>query len=123
MELDLCSKRDIRKILNWNEEVPKGSEFCVHDLIHQQCLDYPNDLVVRSWDGDLTFGEVDRLLLNLAVNLAELGIGPEVFVPLCFEKSKWAVIAIIGVIKAGGAYTFLDPLYPLKRMSSIYKDL
>ncbi|KAE8155605.1 acetyl-CoA synthetase-like protein [Aspergillus tamarii] len=123
IELDLCSKRDIEKILNWNSEAPEGSENCVHDLIRQQCVEHPGDMAVRSWDGDLTFGQLDELSSKLAANLSALGIGPEVFVPLCFEKSKWAVIAMISVMKAGGAYTFLDPDCPLNRMRSICKDL
>jgi non-ribosomal peptide synthetase component F len=52
-----------------------------------------------------------------------MGVGPEVFVPLCFEKSSLAVIAVLGVIKAGGAYVFLDHGFPTTRLQGIYKDL
>ncbi|KAI9933996.1 hypothetical protein MW887_005068, partial [Aspergillus wentii] len=122
-EVDLCSPYDMAQLKEWNKWSPMEHDSCVHDVIYEQCIKQPEALAVSSWDGDLTYQELDRLSSRLAVHLNTLGVGPERFVPLCFEKSKWAIVAMLGVIRAGGAYVFLDPSYPLPRMRSICDDL
>lgn len=122
-ELDLCSKQDVAQLAIWNEQRAEPSRFCVHDVIEKQCVEYPDNLAVSAWDGNMTYKELVQLSSNVAAHLQMLGVGPETFVPLCFEKSKWAVVALLGVMKAGGAYVFLDPEYPIVRMRSICDDL
>ncbi|KAL8768501.1 MAG: hypothetical protein Q9209_005292 [Squamulea sp. 1 TL-2023] len=72
-----------------------------------------------SWDGELTHHEFDSLSLQLAHRLVDIGITAELIMPLCFEKSKWAVVSMNAVLKAGAAFTFIEPLHPLDRMQSI----
>jgi amino acid adenylation domain-containing protein len=62
---------------------------------------------------------LDRLSSALAAHLAGLGVRPEVFVPLLFEKSRWTTVAMLGVMKAGGAFVLLDPSHPRARLQSI----
>jgi non-ribosomal peptide synthetase component F len=78
---------------------------------------------VCAWDGDLTYGELDALSSALAEHLAERGVGPEVFVPLCFEKSRWTIVAMVGVMKAGGMFVLLDPSHPAARLRGICRDV
>lgn len=56
----------------------------------------------------MTFGELDRRCSSVALQLLELEVGVEDIVPVYFEKSKWAVVAIVGVIKAGAAFVLMD---------------
>ncbi|KAI9708855.1 MAG: hypothetical protein M1812_007875 [Candelaria pacifica] len=44
-----------------------------------------------------------------------LDVGPEVTVPLCFKQSMWTVVAMLGVLKAGGTFVELDPEQPESR--------
>lgn len=122
-ELDLCSQHDRLILSGWNNEIQERLESRVDEMIFCQGHQDPSHVAVSSWDGDLTYGELDRLSSSLAGKLTKLGVGREMFVPLCFEKTKWTVVAILGVIKAGGAYVLLDPSYPSKRMDSICQDI
>ncbi|KAE8333055.1 hypothetical protein BDV39DRAFT_199406 [Aspergillus sergii] len=122
-DLNLMSPRDLKDLDRWHRKIPIRLDECVHDLIGESCSRQPEAIAVSAWDGDLSYTQLDRLSSRLAVHLAGLGVGPECIVPLCFEKSKWAIIAMLGVIKAGGAYVFLDPTYPIKRLQTICNEI
>ncbi|RFU23936.1 hypothetical protein B7463_g12404, partial [Scytalidium lignicola] len=122
-DLDLCSDQDITLLRKWNQQIPERPRCCIHDVISQQTHENPKNSAIDSWDGHLSYGELDRISSCLAVYLSSLGVGPEIFVPLCFEKPKWAIVAILGVIKAGGAYVLMDPSNPIEGMRSICQDL
>jgi amino acid adenylation domain-containing protein len=95
----------------------------VHAQVEERCRAQPDAPAVCAWDGDLTYGELDALSSALAAHLAERGVGPEVLVPLCFEKSRWTTVAMVGVIKAGGAFVLLDPSHPLARLQGICQTI
>lgn len=82
----------------------------------------PDDQAVCSYDGDLTYRELARLSSRLAYHLKDFGVGPEIIVPLCFDKSKWNVVAQLAVLKAGGACASVDPLHPQNRLNGILDD-
>lgn len=60
----------------------------------------------------MTYGELNRLAIGLACRLVDLGVGLDTIVPLCFEKSMWTTVAILGVLKAGAAFVILNPSIP-----------
>jgi amino acid adenylation domain-containing protein len=66
----------------------------------------------------MSYAELDELSSRLASYLVTEGVGPEDFVAICFEKSKWAVVSLIAVMKAGGAFALLDPSSPPARLSA-----
>ncbi|CAG7990257.1 unnamed protein product [Penicillium salamii] len=121
--LDFVSGNDRRQIFEWNETMPARVERCVHALVEERCRVQPEAPAVCAWDGDLTYGELDALSSALAEHLAERGVGPEVFVPLCFEKSRWTTVAMLGVMKAGGAFVLLDPSHPRARLEAICRTV
>ncbi|PVI01698.1 acetyl-CoA synthetase-like protein, partial [Periconia macrospinosa] len=82
-----------RKIWKWNSEVPPAVERCIHELFEEQANARPEAPAICAWDGEMTYGELDELSSRLAGHLVELGVQPEEVVPLCFEKSKWTVVA------------------------------
>ncbi|KAJ5213571.1 hypothetical protein N7449_000740 [Penicillium cf. viridicatum] len=104
-------------------DVPPFWGVCVQKVIQDQCRKSPDSLAVDAWDGSLTYRELDELTDRLARALILLGIGPERFVPICMEKSQWATVAILAVIKSGGAFSLLDPAHPLPRLQQICEDL
>lgn len=79
----------------------------------------PGAPAVCSWDGVLTYGELEDLSTKLAVYLKEKRVGPEVMVPVCFEKSVWAIVATLAVLKVGAAFVPIDPSHPLERLKQI----
>jgi amino acid adenylation domain-containing protein len=121
-DLDTTSARDWSELRQWNQALPKPVHTCAHDLIRQQSDLRPKAPAVCAWDGGFTYGELEELSSSLAVYLMEQGAGPEVFVPLCFEKSRWTTIAMLGVLKAGGAFILLDPSHPAQRLHQICQD-
>lgn len=106
---------DQKKLLRWNGfEVPVVKA-CVHDLIHQKCLEQPTASAVNAWDGDSTYQELDQLPSKLASHLMKFPMEHETFIPLCFEKSRWTTVAMLAVLKSGATFVLLDPSHPLQR--------
>lgn len=109
---------DMDLLWGWNTPLIEPVEMLAQDLFAQRVLAHPDKQAVFSWDGTLTYAELDDLSGRLARHLVGLGvgIGPEVMVPLCFEKSMWAVVAILAVLKAGGCFVLLDSSVPEVRL-------
>lgn len=122
-DLNLCSDRDTQILKRWNPQVPQQPLSCIHDVISRRACENPTNPAVSAWNGGLNYGELDDLSSRVAAYLSSLGVGPEIFVPVCFEKSKWVVVAILGVMKAGGAYVLLDSSSPSERMRRICQDI
>jgi hypothetical protein len=91
--LDILSQANLDRVCQWNASYPIDPvERCVHDVIADQVLAQPDAEAVCSWDGSLTYRELDAVSCRLAVKLVGLGVGPEILVPVCFEKSVCDVI-------------------------------
>lgn len=111
------------EIMRWNEALAEPVERCVYEGIKEQCSISPDALAVDAWDGSFTYKELDDLSLIFAVHLYDLGVCPETFVPILAEKTRWVSIAILGVIRAGGAIVLLDPSVPFQRLQTIIEDI
>jgi amino acid adenylation domain-containing protein len=70
----------------------------------------------------LTYKELNSRANQLAHYLKKLGIGPEVLVGICLERSLEMVVGILGILKACGVYLPLDPAYPLERLAFMLED-
>ncbi|KAI4225077.1 MAG: hypothetical protein L6R40_008392, partial [Gallowayella cf. fulva] len=122
-DLDIFSERDGDQIYRWNGTAIEEIYSCVHQLVGQRASEHPHAAAICSWDGNLTYGELDEMSSRLAYHLATLGIGTEVMVPLCFEKSMWTIVSMMGVMKAGGACVPLEPSHPTARHEAIICDV
>ncbi|KAI1463651.1 acetyl-CoA synthetase-like protein [Daldinia caldariorum] len=118
-DINEFSPLDQTKIKKWTCMDPTPSDSCLHTLILKQCRLRPEEMAVRSWDGDLTYRELDDLSLRLAHHLTELGVGPETFVLSCFEKSTWAIVARLAILRAGGAYISIFASNPPVYLESV----
>jgi amino acid adenylation domain-containing protein/non-ribosomal peptide synthase protein (TIGR01720 family) len=122
-DLDTLSGQDTMQILDWNNSVPAKKNACVHDIVASQMRARPEAPAICAWDGNFTYNELDMLSGRLAQHLVGLGVGPEIMVPLCFEKSAWAIVAMMAILKAGGACVSLDPSHPIKRIEGIIREV
>ncbi len=122
-DIDCMSSEELDAIWKRNAVVPELVEQCVHDLIISKAQQIPDQPAVCAWDGELTYQELDRVSSRLSRQLVELGVGPEIQVPLCFEKSKWMTVAMLGVMKAGGAFVALDPTQPEGRLHALMEQI
>ncbi len=95
---------------------------CVQDLVQLQAKATPTAVAVVSGNDHLTYGELNTRAHKLAHHLRSLGVGPEVPVGLCMERSVELPIAALGILKAGGAYVALDPADPPQRLSMLLEE-
>ncbi|KAI8225576.1 Nonribosomal peptide synthetase 1 [Colletotrichum sp. SAR 10_96] len=117
------SAEDIKQMQAWNQKPPYITEACVHQLFATQAQIQPNAQAIFSWDGHLSFLELDKKASQLARVLVDLGVGPESKVVYCFEKSLYTVVSVLAILKAGCAMVPLDPAYPLERKSFIVQNV
>jgi amino acid adenylation domain-containing protein len=83
----------------------------------------PDAEAICAWDGNLSYRELDDMSAKVQGLLQTYSVEPDSVVPVLFQKSKWAVAAILGVLKAGAAFVLLDPSYPAKRLRDICRDI
>jgi amino acid adenylation domain-containing protein len=95
---------------------------CIHALFEAQVERSPDAVAVVFEDNQLTYRELNRRANQLAHYLRRLGVGPEILVGLCVERSLEMVVGLLGVLKAGGAYVPLDPAYPKERLAFMLQD-
>ncbi|KAL9610621.1 MAG: hypothetical protein Q9167_004695 [Letrouitia subvulpina] len=122
-ELSVITDADEMEVWKWNAVVPKASESCVHEIIGRQMRYRPSAPAVDSWDGMLSYTDLDRLSSKLADHLISLGVAADVKVPILFEKSMWTIVAILGVLRAGGAFVPLDPTHPTDRLKAMIDQI
>ncbi len=94
----------------------------LHDLFAEQAARSPKAVAVEDRDGALSYRELDRRANRLAHRLRALGVGPERLVAVCFPRSAEAIVTLLAVLKAGGAYLPLDPTYPRERLAFMFED-
>ncbi|TDD54174.1 amino acid adenylation domain-containing protein [Kribbella antibiotica] len=94
----------------------------LHELIGDQTLATPDAIAIVQDEQQLTYRELDQRANQLAHWLQDRGIGPEVLVGLCVDRSLEGIIGLLGVLKAGGGYVPLDPRNPLERLSFVAQD-
>jgi amino acid adenylation domain-containing protein len=91
-------------------------------LFEAQVERTPDAIAVTCGEGHLTYHELNRRANRLARYLHRLGVGPEVRVGLCVERSLEMMVGLWGILKAGGAYVPLDPAYPPERLMFMVED-
>ncbi|RFU74820.1 destruxin synthetase, 1 [Trichoderma arundinaceum] len=118
-DLELVTHDNLKTIWSWNSNTLPSVDLCTHTVIEQHARERPDAVAVQAWDGQLTYSELNTLSSILACRLVELGVRPNKLIPLCFEKSVWIMIALLGVLKAGGGFVLLDPSLPQERLRTI----
>jgi amino acid adenylation domain-containing protein len=121
-DITAASTDDLADIWAWNSTLPESVNSCVHEYFTTAVQRQPTATAICAWDGSLTYGELDALSTNLACRLASRDIGPGDIVPLCFEKSMWTPVAMLGVMKAGAASVALDTSYPPSYLEGIVRQ-
>jgi non-ribosomal peptide synthetase component F len=102
--------------------VPYNLNTCVHALVAEQAERMPDAIAVADGQGSLTYSELNAKSNQIARYLQARGVGPEIMVGICMERSVDLVVACLGVLKAGGAYVPLDPAYPIERLALMLAD-
>ncbi len=119
----LSQKERHRVLLEWNatqRDYPR--EKCIHQLVEAQAVASPDATAVLHQHNRLTYRELNQRANQLAHFLRRSGVGPEVPVGVCLENSLELTIALLAVLKAGGACLALDPAYPKERLQLMLED-
>jgi len=100
----------------------RGAEPFVHELVAARARSNPRALALASADVTMTYRELDRRAARVAHHLRALGVGPDVPVAVCVERSPDLAVAALGILKAGGAYLPLDASFPEERLAFMVTD-
>ncbi|KAI0855373.1 peptide synthetase [Xylaria cubensis] len=120
-DIELASDKDREQILHWDINKFQTENKCVHQLFRSTALSVPDKEAIYAWDGRLTYGELEIMTNTLSQRLLSLSVQPEEIIPLCFEKSIWGIVAMLGVMKAGATFVHIDPSSPMSRKQQIIK--
>jgi amino acid adenylation domain-containing protein len=122
-EESLTDAQRHKLLVEWNNttrEYPQDK--CIHRLFEEQVEREPDAIAVVFEEEHLTYKELNQQANCLAHHLKTLGVGPEVLVGICVERSLLMVVGLLGILKADGAYVPLDPAYPIERLAFMLED-
>ena len=123
-ELPLLTEVERKQLLlDWNEthaDYPQHAT--VQSLFEAQVESSPDAIALIFKDEQLTYAELNAKSNRLAHHLIVLGVGPEVLVGICAERSMEMIVGLLGILKAAGAWVPLDPDYPKERLSFMLED-
>ena len=122
-KVSIAGNWDLQQAMHWNTADITASQTCVHTIISEQALRTPHHEAIYSSEGTMTYATLDQLSTQFAAYLFQLGVELETMVPICYEKSMWTIVAMLGIMKAGGAFVPLDPSHPTSRRRAIIKDI
>lgn len=121
-DLDLASTLDKARFFDWNAVHHRPVKTSVLELLRRQIRQDPRALAIDAWDGALTYEALDQVSDIFAAELVHLGVRPNTLVGHCFEKSMWAPVALVAIVKAGGAFAPFSPGYPRERLHMFTRD-
>ncbi|MGW7303933.1 non-ribosomal peptide synthetase, partial [Streptomyces sp. NPDC054829] len=121
--LDLLTAPERRQLLvDWNDTVRPVPDATLPELFEAQAAATPDAVAVACEGTELSYGELNARANRLARHLAGLDVGPERLVALALPRSVEMVVALLAVLKAGGAYLPIDTEYPAERISYMLDD-
>ena len=111
--LDILDAAERQTLLcDWNDTARALPVATLPELFSAQAARSPEAVAVVFGEQRLSYAALDARANQLAHHLRRLGVGPEVVVGLCVERSLEMLVGLLGILKAGGAYLPLDPSYP-----------
>ncbi len=122
--LDLLPPEERRRVLaEWSDTARAyPADALLHDLFAAAAARTPGAPAVSFHGRTLTYAELGARADSLALRLRALGVGPESVVGVCLARTPELVAALLGVLRAGGAYLPLDPAYPADRLAYMLAD-
>ncbi|RKH24695.1 non-ribosomal peptide synthetase, partial [Corallococcus sp. CA031C] len=123
-EVSLLAEEERQQtLIAWNDtRQVLSDESLVHHLFQAQAERTPLAHAAAFGGQHLTYRELDARANRLAHHLRSFGVGPETRVGLFLERSLDVPVALLAILKAGGAFVPLDPAYPASRTAFILED-
>ncbi|MBA3945629.1 MAG: amino acid adenylation domain-containing protein [Herpetosiphonaceae bacterium] len=122
--LPLLSEPECRQLLvEWNDTAcTYAQQTTIQRAFEEQVARTPDAVAVVYENSHLCYGELNQRANQLAHYLQRMGVGPDVPVGVCVERSPEMVVGLLAILKAGGAYLPLDPTYPPERLAFMLAD-
>lgn len=121
-ELPLLDDIERSQLLQWADTRVAYPQGCIHQLFEEQAIRTPQAIAVIYEDRQITFADLDARANQLANYLQSRGVGPESIMAVCMERSIETIVALLGILKAGGAFVPVDPSYPAERVAFLLVD-
>ncbi|XVV39653.1 condensation domain-containing protein [Streptomyces sp. CA-100214] len=122
-QVQVLSEAERRQVVtDWNDTAQPVPDATWVELFAEQVERDPGAVAVVCGEVELSYGELDERASRLAGALRARGVGSESVVGVMFERSVDAVVALLGVWKAGGAYLFINPTYPEERVALLVAE-
>jgi amino acid adenylation domain-containing protein len=123
-DLSLMTETELRKLLceSNGARMDFAQSVCAHQLFEAQVAETPEATALTCKGEQVSYAELNRRANQLAHYLQGLGVGPEVTVGLCLQRSVEMVVGLLGILKAGGGCVPLDPQYPAGRLKFVIED-
>jgi amino acid adenylation domain-containing protein len=121
-DLPLLSEAERQQLAEWNATAADFPERTLPALLAEQAARTPEAIALVFADESLSYAELAARAGRLAGELRRLGVGPEVRVGICAERSLALLVGLTAILAAGGAYVPLDPSYPAERLAFMLKD-
>ena len=122
--LPLLTADERRTVIeDWNDTAREYSDDrSLSEMFQAQVAQHPERTAVRGPDGAVSYRDLGGRALHLAARLRDLGVGPEVRVGICLQRSPDLVAALLAVLRLGGVYVPLDPGHPRERLAYMIED-
>jgi len=121
--LPMLTSKDWEEILHWNDtRTDYPSRLCVNQVFEEYAARDPDAVALRLEGQVLTYGQLNQRANQLAHHLRGIGVGAEVVVGLACDRSFELIVALMGILKAGGVYLPLDVNYPAERLAWMIED-
>lgn len=123
-QFSLLGPEERDKLLrSWNDTgCDYDRDACLPQLFERQAAATPDAVAVVFDDSSISYRELNARANRLANHLRTLGVGPEVLVGVCLERSIEMVVGLLGILKVGAAYVPLDPAFPTERLAFMLQD-
>ena len=121
--VDIRTEHEKQLLASWNANTAEVPVRCINEMFAAQVAKTPDDVALVFAEQTLTYAELAERVYALAGRLRKLGIGANVPVGVCLDRSIDMVVGIWGVIMAGGAYVPMDPDLPPERLQFMLKDM
>ena len=108
--------------VDWNSAATDYPQIPIYQQIEAHAAENPDQIAVEFHDQRFTYAELNQRANQLAHYLQNVGVGAEVRVAVCLQPSLEVAVSLLGVLKAGGVYTPIDPAHPFDRLTSILED-